>query len=357
MSALVDGGWHVVVMMPADGRLVPRLRDRGAEVRFVSFPVLRRANQSPLAFAAMLLQALLAVPRMALVTRRMRPDLVYVNTITLPWWILAARVARTPVLCHLHEAETTDRKVVRQALLAPLLLADAVVVISRSVLDAMLAAHPRLHTRARLVYNGVPQPPEPPVPARRGSPFRLAVVARLSPRKAPHLALEATARLREQGRDVVVDLHGSVFDGYEWYLEELKERAARPDLRGAVTFGGYTSPIWSALESSDAVVAPSLREPFGNAVVEAQLALRPVVATAAQGHLESIADGRTGLLVEAEDVDGMTAAIARLMDDPRLAEDLAAQARAEAVDRFSLERYAVELRKVADELDPPAGSR
>ena len=68
------------------------------------------------------------------------------------------------------------------------------------------------------------------------------------------------------------------------------------------------------------MVAPSLREPFGNAVVEAQLSLRPVVATAALGHLESITDEDTGLLVPAEDVDAMAKAIARIIDDPELAD-------------------------------------
>ena len=69
---------------------------------------------------------------------------------------------------------------------------------------------------------------------------------------------------------------------------------------GAVTFPGYCKPIWPHLAAADIVVQPSLREPFGNAVVEAQLSSRPVVATSALGHLESIDDEETGLLVPPE---------------------------------------------------------
>jgi len=98
------------------------------------------------------------------------------------------------------------------------------------------------------------------------------------------------------------------------------------------------------------MVAPSLREPFGNAVVEAQYSLRPVVATAALGHTESITDGRTGLLVPAEDVPAMAAAIARLVDEPELAESLAVTARSEAIRRFSVERYCAEVVGLFDQL-------
>ena len=122
------------------------------------------------------------------------------------------------------------------------------------------------------------------------------------------------------------------------------------DLVGGVTFLGYASPIWPVLARADIAVAPSLREPFGNAVVEAQLARRPVVATSALGHTESISDGETGLLVPAENVDAMAAAIARLIDDADLAERLADAGRESARTRFSIERYRAEVAKLVASL-------
>ena len=350
VSALTEQGWRVVVAIPSDGELVPKLRERGAEVRFFAFPVLRRANQSIPAFLAMVALAAASVPRIAWLIRRLRPCAVYVNTVTLPWWLLASRLTGTPTVCHLHEAENTDSALVRRALVAPLRLAHAVIVISRSAMSAMVQADPGLSRRGRLIYNGVPTPPEEPTPPARREPLRAVVVGRLSPRKAPHLALEAVGRLRSAGLPLELELAGSAFPGYEWYVEQLQERAARDDLAGAVTFSGYCSPIWPALQRADLAVAPSLREPFGNAVVEAQLALRPVVATAALGHLESITDAETGLLVPPEDVDAMAAAIERLVTDADLAAELAANARRNALDRFTTDRYRREIVGLVHEL-------
>lgn len=350
VSAMTERGWRVVVAVPGEGPLVARLEERGAEVGFVDFPVLRRANTSARGFASMAADAVLGLPRLVRVVRRFRPTVVYVNTVTLPWWLLAARIAGRPTVCHLHEAETGDNTLVLKALLSPLRLAHAVIVISRSTLDAMADVLPALRGRARLIYNGVPQPPEEPRPAARRPPFRAVVVGRLSPRKAPHLALEAVGALRARGYEIELEVVGTAFEGYEWYVEQLRQRAAQPDLSGAISFVGYASPIWPVLAGADIAVAPSLREPFGNAVVEAQLARRPVVATAALGHTESISDAQTGLLVPAEDVAAMAAAIARLVDDPELANRLADAGRDSALRRFSISRYRTEIADLLESL-------
>ena len=352
VTALRDAGYRVKVALPSDGPLVPRLRERGAEVVHAAFPVLRRANQAPLAFLQLGLSVTAAIPRLAGLIRRNSPAVVYVNTVTLPWWLLAARLARVPATCHVHEADDADSRPVRFALYGPLWLANTIVVNSQPALEVMRRTIPRLVQKARVVYNGVSQPPDEPKPARRNRPFQLLSVGRLSPRKAPHLALEAVSRLRSRGYDVRIELAGSVFPGYEWYLEELKERANRPDLSGAVSFAGYCSPIWPSLQRADLVVQPSLRESLGNAVIEAQMSLRPVVATATSGHLVTIADGETGLLFPSGDVDALADAIARIIDDDDLAADITRRARTTAIERFSIKRYAAEAVSAIESIVP-----
>jgi len=350
VTALVETGRRVVVALPEDGDLVPRLRACGAEIEFIDFPALRKGNASAKALLTMMARAVASLPRSYRMLRRLRPAALIVNTVTLPWWLLAGRLTRTPTIGHLHEAETEAHRLVRKALVAPLFLADAVIVISQASLAAMTEVQPRLGRRAQLIYNGVPQPPDPPTDATRGRPTRLAVVGRLSPRKGPHLALEAVGQLRAADYDVELELAGSTFPGYEWYEAELRERADRPDLRGAVEFSGYTAPVWPVLQRADIVLAPSTQEPFGNVVVEAQMSRRPVVAAASHGHLESISDDQTGLLVPAGDPEAMAEAVKRLIADPELADRVARTAETEAVRRFSVDRYRREVAALVDQV-------
>jgi len=347
VRALVDAGWRVVVVLPRPGPLVDRLRAAGAETELVAYPVLRKASASPLALARLLLAALAGLLRGLRLLRRVRPAALLVNTVTLPWWLLLGRLTRTPTLGYVHEAETSAGRLVRRALLAPLLLADVVIVISETVRLATIGVQPRLSGRIRLIYNGVPSAPAPLRPPQRSRPIRLAVVGRLSPRKAPHVALEAVRRIADR-QDVVVELAGTAFAGYEWYEAQLRRTAAGPDLAGRVVFSGYCSPVWPVLERADIVLAPSVQEPFGNVVVEAQLAGRPVVAAAAYGHLESVTDEETGLLVPPGDAAAMAAAVERLITEPALADRLAERARAEAHRRFAVPRYGREIVAVVE---------
>jgi len=339
VSAMTSRGWRVVVTTPTDGQLVDLLVSRGAEVKFVKYPVLRRANASAAGVVSLAAESTRAIPSLRRVLREVAPAAVYVNTVTIPWWIVSARALRIPVVCHVHEAEAQDGRIVRTALNLPLLAANSLIAISQSTVRATTADLPRLSSRTHLIYNGVPKPDQDVAAANMSTPFRTAVIGRLSPRKGTDVALEAVANLRRSGRNVELDVCGTPFSGYEWFEQKLRRRAEDQDLAGAVRFSGYVSPVWPALSRADVILAPSLREPFGNAVVEAQLAGRPVVAAAAMGHLETVTHEQTGLLVAPGDPQAMATAVARLMDDHDLCASLARSAHINASERFTVERY------------------
>jgi len=70
--------------------------------------------------------------------------------------------------------------------------------------------------------------------------------------------------------------------------------------------------------ASDVVVHPSHAESFGLAVLEAMAAGKPVVAAATDGPRLLIEDGVSGVLVEPGDVEELTSAVGRLLDDAGL---------------------------------------
>ncbi|MGY4643598.1 glycosyltransferase family 4 protein [Cellulomonas sp. URHB0016] len=351
ISAIVGRGGTVELVLPADGPLLPLARDRGAQVLVASFPVLRKRLLHPLRLPGLLWRSATATVRATRWLRRVRPDLLYVNTVTIPVWLLAGRLARVPVLAHVHEAEDGGR-LVAAALAAPMLLARRVVANSAAAAAILVAALPPLAARTEVVHNGVPAPPSPPADAGHatGAPWRLAAVGRLSPRKGTDVALEAVALLAAQGLDVQLSVAGTAFAGYEWFVEQLTERASRPDLAGRVELLGYVHPTWDLLAASDVVLVPSRVEPFGNTAVEAMLARRPVVASRTQGLAEVVLDGRTGLLVAPDDPVALAAAVAGLLRDDAARDTLARAGEVDAHDRFSTEKYSERLLRVIDEV-------
>jgi len=66
----------------------------------------------------------------------------------------------------------------------------------------------------------------------------------------------------------------------------------------------------------DVHVLPSLREGFPNVVLEASAMGLPTVTTDATGAIDSVQEGKTGLIVRTQDPRGLADAIKMLMINP-----------------------------------------
>jgi glycosyltransferase involved in cell wall biosynthesis len=169
-----------------------------------------------------------------------------------------------------------------------------------------------------------------PAPALRKDGPIVGNVARLAPQKDHATLLEAARHLPEGVRVVIVG------DG------ELREELERRADGLPVELTGARDDVPELLASFDVFAFPSLFEGLCLAVIEAQAAGVPVVATPVGGIRETVLDGETGLLVPPRDPAALAAAIRRLLDDRDLARRLADEARRRVRERYSEQRM-VEL--------------
>lgn len=105
-----------------------------------------------------------------------------------------------------------------------------------------------------------------------------------------------------------------------------------------VTFVGAvqdTAPYYAA---ADVLALPSHREGLPTVVLEAQAAGVPVVGAAATGIIDVISDGETGLLFPVGDGPALAEAIARLIVDGGLANQVSLAGREQAQSKFQQER-------------------
>ena len=109
-----------------------------------------------------------------------------------------------------------------------------------------------------------------------------------------------------------------------------------------VLFTGAREDVPELLASFDVFAFPSLFEGLCVAVIEAQAAGVPVVATPVGGIRETVVDGETGVLVPPRDAEALAAAILRLLEHPDEGRRLAAEARRRVHARFSEQRMVEE---------------
>lgn len=344
LDALVDAGLECEVCLPANGPLFAAVASRKVAVTAVHVPVLRKSLMSPRGAVAYAVEVLTALPRLRTVFRRVQPDVIYVSTLTVPVWLLAARLHRTRVMCHVHEAEESVPRFVRRALTCPLLLAHVVLANSQVSRQAVVAEFRGLRAKTRVIYNGVRSPDYVSAPLDRPhSPVRLVLVGRVSPRKGTDLAIDAVAELVRTGYDVTLDIVGGTFAGYEWFEASARRRVEELRLGSRVTWCGEQPSPYPALSGADIALVPSRVEPFGNTAVEALLAQRPLVAAGTQGLVEIVAPSPSGVLVRPDDAVALAQGVAQLIDDwPRAVGDAAAGAE-DARSRFSPARYGSDM--------------
>lgn len=360
VSALVDNGEPVVAVLPHDGPLVVALQERGAEVRFLPSPVLRKSALSPTGLIGMLAESARFLPQARALLSELRPRTVLVNTVTIPLWQVVARLSRVPVAVHVHEAEASQAPWVKRLLYAPLLLADRLIVNSRFSLAAYTESWPMLRRRSTLVYNGVPGPQQPPTPPRETpQPVRLLFLGRLSPRKGPDVAIAAVKLLRERGVDVRLGLLGAVFPGYEWFQQELLDAVTKAGLGDRVEFHGFEPSIWQRVDGYDIVLVPStVDEPFGNTAVEAMLAQRPLVVSATSGLLEAAAGFSSVRSVPPADAKALADAVQSMLWDWPAVRRQVAQDQRSAQARFGPQVYhRAILAALGREALPPSSPR
>lgn len=237
-----------------------------------------------------------------------------VDVIHAHWWlpsgvvaVIAGRLTGTPVVVQVHG---TDAAMAHGALRWParwvLRRADAVIAVSEDLagwvrgvagVEATVLPMPLRPVLAEALHHD-------PTPPPAGG--RVLAVGRLVPEKAFDVLIRAAAKA-----SVPVVLIGD--GGQEPVLRALAE-----EVGADVTFAGPVAPdeLGPHYRAARLVAVPSLREGFGLVAAEALASGRAVVASAVGGLAQVVADGVTGRLVPAGDVEALADAL--VTTDPAL---------------------------------------
>lgn len=237
---------------------------------------------------------------------------------------------------------------------------DRVVAISRWIRGVLLAAGVE-GTRITVIPSGVDMERFTGCDAERDATRRaewdagpmdpvVVVVGGLVRRKGHAVLLDAARRVADRGVRVRYAFCG---DGNR--RRELEQQVERLGLRPWVRFMGWRDDIPRLVAAADVVALPSLHEGLGVAALEAMAAGRAVVASRTGGLTEAVADGETGWLVEPGDASALADAIEAATRDRvrRVRFGLAGLER--VVQRFSMERMAVDNERLYRTLVEQAG--
>jgi glycosyltransferase involved in cell wall biosynthesis len=120
-------------------------------------------------------------------------------------------------------------------------------------------------------------------------------------------------------------------------LAELESTADAAGLRpDGVVFAGRRDDVPALLRQSSMLVSTSDHEGFANVLLEAMAARLPIVTTPAGDAAQVVEDGRTGYVVDFEDVDGLAQRIVQLADSEELRRQLGDAGRQRVEEEFGV---------------------
>jgi glycogen(starch) synthase len=331
ISELRDRGHDVIVVTSTDD-----LNELPAEDIYKNIPIYRFPFQTTLS-GKEIVQFIACKRGIAQLKRGYKPDLIHLNGVSASslFHLQTENGQTTPVIVrmnqeiHSHEGAGTNTlmyKVLKNA--------SWVTSVSQEVHNQVCKWIPDIRSRSSVIYTGVQQPTQSPSPLPFHPPV-LVCLGRLVHAKGFDLAVTALASLRQRFPNIRMVIAG---DGPE--RQQLERQVGELDLEKIVEFKGWVeaSKVFKLLNSASLVLIPSRHEGLPQVAIQAAMMARPIVSTRVSGLPEVIQHQETGLLIEKEDIHGLTESISFLLQHHDASTQMGQAARTRAMEIFDWEK-------------------
>jgi len=347
------------VILPNDGVLVEALRQVGAKVSVLDYPILRRKYFNPKGIADYIRSYNFYAKQIALYARQHSIDMVHNNTAAVLEGIYLKRKLKLPLIWHVHEIIVKPKAISDFINMLMGRYADKIVTVSQAVANHIKQSPFIKDSQVEVIYNGVDNAVYYPMDASSiREKFDIAqdalvigMIGRVNAIKGQNDFIEAVEPLLEKNEQAVAFLAGGVFPGEEWRLEELDKRIASSSVVSQIHRIDYYDKTSELYNMFDIFVLPSIKpDSLPTVVLEAMACSKPVVGYNNGGIAEMVVDDKSGCLVKPNRPQELSNAISLLLDSSEKREKFGRVGYQRQKELFSLESYIKNFSEFYDNL-------
>ena len=336
------------VILPNDGVLVEALRQVGAQVSVLDYPILRRKYFNPKGIADYIRSYNFYAKQIALYAREHSIDMVHNNTAAVLEGIYLKRKLKLPLIWHVHEIIVKPKAISDFINMLMGRYADKIVTVSQAVANHIKQSPFIKDSQVEVIYNGVDNAVYYPMDASSiREKFDIAqdalvigMIGRVNAIKGQNDFIEAVEPLLEKNEQAVAFLAGGVFPGEEWRLDELDKRIASSSVVSQIHRIDYYDKTSELYNMFDIFVLPSIKpDSLPTVVLEAMACSKPVVGYNNGGIAEMVVDDKSGCLVKPNSPQELSNAISLLLDSSEKREKFGRVGYQRQKELFSLESY------------------
>jgi glycosyltransferase involved in cell wall biosynthesis len=239
-------------------------------------------------------------------------------------------------------------------------LCERVIAVSHAVKDTLVerGVSP---DKIKVVHNGVEsiyfdqidesEAPFAMPPSRENHTPVFAHVGQFVPWKNHIAFLKAASHVASQLPEARFAIVGDdIFGRDSAYKSSLLSYAGNSAIAERISFLGWQEDMHKVWPKIGCLVHTADREPFGRVIIEAMAYRIPVIAIANCGPSEIVENGKTGILVDANNIEALSKAMLKIALDTQFARELAAAAYDRAMSNFRADETAARIKEIYDEM-------
>lgn len=344
-------GFNPIVVLTGPGAIQGYLEKENIPVYIQNLGILRRKYVNPQGLINRFSKNLKAYRFLSELHEKYQFELVYSNTLAVIVGAYWAQKNQLPHIWHIHEILPGPAPLVK--LLSKMLDKSTAkpIAVSHAVADHWQGFLKK--AQIEVIHNGIPYGEFldnfPNAKKELGIPessIAIGMIGRINPGKGQLFFLKMAKQLSLKYPETHFVLVGDHFPGYEPILEEIMEKIQQEDLEGKVNYLGFREDIPKVLAGLDIFVLPSiLPDSFPTVILEAMAAAKPILATQTGGAVEMVAEGKTGFIIEPEDLETGVSQLSKLIEQKDLRNQLGEAGRNRVLSEFSLEAFEERIKK------------
>lgn len=358
MKNLDKSKYKLHIILPCDGPLVDKMKEIGAKVKVLPYPILRRKYFNPKGIFQYAKEYREKNKILLKYCRDNNIEIIHSNTMAVLEGGYLKKKLNIFNVWHIHEIITKPKFVNKVLCNIISKRADRVVAVSNAVRNHLLNTGYFKKTPVDVIYNGVDntvfnENNETEYLREyyniKDDEIVVGMIGRVNSWKGQGSFLEAVNKILPKYPKVKAMMVGGVFEGEEWRMENLKKAVNESPCKDRIIVDDYRKDSKNLHCLFDVFVLPSTSpDPLPTVVLEAMASGKPVVGYKHGGVTEMVKENFNGFFADVNNPEDLASQIEVLLKDSDLRKKMGTNSASRQRKDFSLISYVKNFEKLYD---------